>query len=91
MGISVLENKSGLPIKEENGRYVKITSSTKSYEDKHHQILLSGRGFEVFIGGVTVHQMITHVMGETSLEMKRAMRDHLNSLIEREESGELCS
>lgn len=87
MGVHILDKETSITIKGENGRYIKIHSYTTSHETKpkDQQILLSGRDFEVLIDGVTVHQMISHVMGETPISIKKAMRDHLNYLIEREE------
>lgn len=85
MGVHILDKETSITIKGENGRYIKISSYTKSDKDQHQQILLSGRDFEVLIDGVTVHQMISHVMDETSISIKKVMRDHLNYLIEREE------
>ena len=86
MSVSVLDKESSLSIKSDNGRYIKITSHTESDKSQHHKILLSGRDFEVLIDGVTVHKMISHVMDETDIRTKKMMRNHLNYLIEREES-----
>ena len=85
MSVSILDKESSIAIKSDNGRYIKITSHTQSDKSQYHKILLSGRDFEVLIDGVTVHKIISHVMGETDIKTKKMMRDHLNYLIEGEE------
>jgi ribosomal protein L9 len=71
-----------------NGRFEEIKASVSSDEIHEQMVSINDkRGSEIHLYGVTVHNVVSEVLSNSSLEMKKAMIKFLQKSIEEMEAN----